>query len=93
MGGSPQKIFSKIFEKTLDNRHKVCYTIITEGEGKPHKPEGRNKMYGLTGWPIMLGEDEELWFDTMDELMEFAKMFNITDESELTPIGVDFWSI
>ena len=50
-------------------------------------------MYGLTGWPIMLGEDEELWFDTMDELMEFAKMFNITDESELTPIGVDFWSI
>ena len=43
------KIFSKNFKKSVDKLCRLCYTIITEREGKPTKPERTNTMKATYG--------------------------------------------
>ena len=71
----------------------VCYTIITEREGKPTKPERETKMYGLTGYECFEGDFDTMYFDTMEEMMEWLEMFEIFDLADLTEIEPRLWTM
>jgi hypothetical protein len=50
-------------------------------------------MFGITGFETFEGENEFVWFDTMDEMMAWLEMFEIFSLDELTEIGENLWTM
>ena len=50
-------------------------------------------MFGITGFETFEGESEFAWFDTMDEMMNWLKQFEIFSLDELKVLYDNVWTM
>lgn len=50
-------------------------------------------MFGVKNEWAFEGEDDFVWFDSLDEMMTWLEMFEIFSLDELIPLGDNLWAM